>query len=122
MKTLIAILALVAALLTVNSIQAQTITTTDSIESLIMQRNVLEINSINLRLENFVRQNKRANGFFFFGAIVSGIGAYAMTQATDQYTLRNATGVVALGTLLSATGVVIRLDSFNRLNRKPIQY
>jgi hypothetical protein len=122
MKTLIAILALVAALLTVNSIQAQTITTTDSIELRIIQRNVLEINSINLRLENFVRQNKRANGFFFFGAIVGGIGAYAMTQATDQYTLRNATGVVALGTLLSATGVVIRLDSFNRLNRKPIQY
>jgi hypothetical protein len=110
MKKLITILALVASLLIVSNSYSQTL---DSVN--------IEIQDINLRLDKFSRQNHVGNGLLFYGVITTVIGTATMLgNKDDVYSSGFRAGVVfgVAGGMLTTSGLVVNLNSHNRLKSK----
>jgi hypothetical protein len=86
-----------------------------------------EINEINLKLdglEKFGKQHRKGNHLLIAGTILNGFGLLFMSSTTT--TNPNATfkgdklaiGTLAVGTILSTTGLIINLDSYRHLRKK----
>jgi len=103
MKKLISIIALVAALLIVNSTQAQT---TDS----------TKIEQIEERMDKYSSQNTTGNGFVSTGVIISGIGAGVISK--EQNVANVGVPLVVGGAIITGIGSIINMCSHRKLRSK----
>jgi len=113
MKNLIAILTLTVALLFIGNIQAQS-------------SQIRDIEDINLRMNAYSKQNSIGNGFIISGFLTSVLGGGIIfseynnspSLKPSKQTLNFGSGVLIVGTILTSTGVIINLNSHNRLKDK----
>jgi len=123
MKKLITIL--LFALFAVNTIQAQTISDFEMTSIQITQKNIQDIQDINLRLEKYHQQNRTGNTLILAGifsaiagsAIIYGEYNSVATITTRSTVLFGAT-LCGIGAGLTSAGWVLNLNSHNRLKRK----
>ena len=102
MKTLIAILTLTFVLLFIGNIQAQS-------------NEMKKINDINLRMDRYSKQNSTGNGFIIAGFLTSTIGGGIIFSNNSKETLIFGSGLLIAASALTATGIIINLNSHNRL-------
>lgn len=111
MKKLITVIALVAALLIVNSTQAQTVEE--------------KIDNIDLRLDRYSKQNSVGNGLLIYGLAAQFIGGFILAHsyspnlvAVHQNSIKVAKPIIITGAVLSTAGLIVNLNSHNRLKSK----
>ena len=114
MKNLIAIIALVSALLIVNSASAQTINNDST-----------QIEDINLRLDKFSMQHTTGNALISTGAIVTSLGAaVTASEAKNAYKSYHKEPIsigiplVFVGGLTSTIGGIINMTAHRKVRSK----
>jgi hypothetical protein len=86
-----------------------------------------EINDINLRLDNvekFGQQHRTGNHLIIAGTLLNGFGLLFLNSNTAPANPNSkltdnklAVGTLAVGTILSTTGLIINIDSFRHLRK-----